>query len=176
MTKEFKVISFWNKPDNLGKVLFVKGANGEGANRGRRGCGAAFGEISGKRVSSFMSLNREPFRCFSELQLESRIPVQIANPSEIGNSKHWFLQTASKRLYTKNIRINGASTIMCIHHIKCSTKNSKTNRNLYIWRNSILTALISWFTQFCQIWIPHENHYLTRAPARISSWNHFIAS
>uniref|UniRef100_A0A0V0H0C5 Putative ovule protein n=1 Tax=Solanum chacoense TaxID=4108 RepID=A0A0V0H0C5_SOLCH len=60
-----------HNPDSLGEVLFVKGANGEGARRGRRGCGAAVGDVSSKRVSSFMSMIREPFRLFSELQLDS---------------------------------------------------------------------------------------------------------
>ncbi len=40
----------------------MKGSNGEGARRGRKGWGVALGEISGKRASIFLSIKTGPVR------------------------------------------------------------------------------------------------------------------
>ena len=48
------VLREWkNIPDSFGTLLLVNGASGEGAKRGRNGWGAAVGEVTGKRGSSF---------------------------------------------------------------------------------------------------------------------------
>ena len=48
-------------PDNLGTELFVKGVNGEGAKRGKKGCGCALGEISGCSSPSLVVIEMEYF-------------------------------------------------------------------------------------------------------------------
>ena len=55
--------------------MFVKGAKGEGARRGRRGWGAEFGEISGRKPSTLLSVDNEPPWLLNGLQWHSFRPV-----------------------------------------------------------------------------------------------------
>lgn len=51
-----------NRPDNFVTVVFVKGTNGEGARRGRKGQGDPLGEISGRMSSLFLSIKTGSLR------------------------------------------------------------------------------------------------------------------
>lgn len=66
----------WDKPDNLGTVLFVNGINGEGARTGRKGWGLEVGEVFGKSTSFVLSLITEILSKLNEVQQDSCKPVQ----------------------------------------------------------------------------------------------------
>lgn len=71
----------------------MKGTNGEGARRGRKGWGEPLGEISGRIASIFLTIKTGPFRWSNRLQQDSWKPKPNAWESEDINLINWNIVT-----------------------------------------------------------------------------------